>query len=45
MKPGVPLHPLVASWGAFRADTVHLTDVAKYRAAAAKIMDRVAFDH
>ena len=45
VKSGVPLHPLVASWGAFRADTVHLTDVAKYRAAAAKIMDRVAFDH
>ena len=45
VKSGVPLHPLVASWGTFRADTVHLTDVAKYRAVAAKIMDRVAFDH
>ena len=45
VKPGVPLHPLVASWGTFKADTVHLTEVAKYRTAAAKIMDRVAFDH
>ncbi|MCZ6607753.1 MAG: extracellular solute-binding protein, partial [Alphaproteobacteria bacterium] len=45
VKSGVPLHPLVASWGTFKADTVHLTEVAKYRTAAAKIMDRVAFDH
>ena len=45
VKSGVPLHPLVASWGTFKADTVHLTEVAKYRAAAARIMDRVAFDH
>ena len=45
VKSGVPLHPLVASWGTFKADTVHLTEVAKYRAVAAKIMDRVAFDH
>ena len=45
VKSGVPLHPLVASWGTFKADIVHLTEVAKYRAAAAKIMDRVAFDH
>ena len=45
VKSGVPLHPLVASWGTFKADTVYLTEVAKYRAVAAKIMDRVAFDH
>ncbi len=45
VKPGVPPHPLVASWGTFKADTLHLAEVAKYRAAAAKIMDRVGFDH
>ncbi len=45
VKSGVPLHPLVASWGTFKADTTHLAEVAKYRAAASKIMDRVGFDH
>lgn len=39
------LHPLVASWGRFKADTVNLGRVAKYRTEAAKIMDRVGFDH
>ncbi len=45
VKAGVPPHPLVASWGTFKADTLYLAEVAKYRAAAAKIMDRVGFDH
>jgi iron(III) transport system substrate-binding protein len=39
------LHPLVASWGRFKANTVNLGRVAKYRTEAAKIMDRVGFDH
>ena len=45
VKAGVPAHPLVASWGTFRTDTANLADVSKYRRAAARIMDRVAFDH
>ena len=45
VNPGAPLHPMVASWGRFKADTVHLADVAAYRTEAAKIMDRVLFDH
>jgi iron(III) transport system substrate-binding protein len=44
VKAGVPLHPLVASWGNFRADTIGLADVAKYRAAASKMVDRVGYD-
>ena len=39
------LHPMVASWGRFKVDTVHLSRVAGSRTEAAKIMDRVAFDH
>lgn len=45
VKAGVPLHPLVASWGDFKADTAHLADVARYRTEASKIMDRVGFDY
>jgi iron(III) transport system substrate-binding protein len=42
---GVPLHPLVASWGTFKADTVNLAEAARYRSTASRIMDRVAFDN
>jgi iron(III) transport system substrate-binding protein len=45
INPDAALHPLVASWGRFKADTVNLAAVAAYRTEAAKIMDRVAFDH
>lgn len=44
VKAGVPLHPLVASWGDFKADTISLADVAQYRAAASKLVDRVGYD-
>jgi iron(III) transport system substrate-binding protein len=45
VKAGTPLHPMVASWGRFTADTVNLAEVAKHRTLASKIMDRVSFDH
>ena len=45
VKPGVPLLPLVASWGDFKADSTLLSVIAEYRITASKIMDRVAFDH
>ncbi len=45
VKAGVALHPLVASWGTFKADTASLSDVAKQRILATKIMDRVRFDN
>ena len=44
VKAGVPVNPLVASWGTFKADTISLADVAKYRAAASKMVDRVGYD-
>jgi iron(III) transport system substrate-binding protein len=44
VKPGVELHPLVASWGTFKADTVNLDKVAQHRAAASKLVDETAFD-
>jgi iron(III) transport system substrate-binding protein len=45
VKPGVPLNPVVASWGSFKADDIDLVAVARHRAAAARLVDRVGFDH
>lgn len=44
VKPGVALHPLVAGWGTFKADSLHLAEVARHRTAAARLMDKVLFD-
>jgi iron(III) transport system substrate-binding protein len=44
VKPGTPLSEVVASWGAFRADPIPLAEVAKYRTAASRLVDRVGFD-
>ena len=44
VKPGTKMHPLVASWGTFQADTHSLSAIADNRALASRIMDRVAFD-
>lgn len=44
VKPGVAIDPLVASWGSFKADTIDLSKVAKHRAAASKLVDRVGYD-
>lgn len=44
VKEGVALHPLVASWGPFKADSIGLSEVAKHRAAASKMVDRVGYD-
>ena len=44
VKPGVALSPLVASWGAFRADTLSLSEIAKHRRQAVTLLDEVKFD-
>ena len=45
VKAGVALHPIVASWGSFKADAAYLSKIAEQRALAAKIMDRVRFNN
>lgn len=35
---------LVASWGALKADTLPLAEIAKYRAKASELVDKVKFD-
>lgn len=44
VRAGVPLHPMVASWGEFKADTAYLSAIAEQRTEASKIMDEVGFN-
>ena len=44
VKAGVKTHPLVESWGAFKADTLPLEDIARNRGAASKLVDKTGFD-
>ena len=45
IKSGVALHPIVASWGKFKADSAHLSKIAEHRRLATMIMDRVRFNN
>ena len=45
LKKDVPLHPMVASWGSFKPDEQRLIDIAALHDSAAKMMDRVGFNH
>ena len=44
VKAGVKTHPLVESWGSFKMDTLDLEEIARYRKAASKLVDKVQFD-
>ncbi len=44
IKEGVPAHPVVASWGNFKADDVSLSEVAMYRETASRLVDKVGYD-
>jgi iron(III) transport system substrate-binding protein len=44
IKEGVPVHPVVASWGEFKADDVSLSEVTKHREAASRLVDKVGYD-
>lgn len=43
--PGAALSDLVASWGNFTPDTLNLTDLAKLRPTALRIMEEVGYDN
>ncbi len=45
VKAGVALHPIVAGWGTFKADQTFLSDIAKHRTRATRIMDKVRFNN
>lgn len=44
VKPGVERSALVTSWGDFKRDTLPLSEIAKYRKAATKLVDTVDYD-
>jgi len=44
VNPEVPRSELVQSWGDFKRDTLSLADIAKHRAEAVKMADKVAYD-
>jgi len=44
VREGVKVSELVASWGKFKADSLPLTEVAKNRKAAIKLLDQAKFD-
>jgi iron(III) transport system substrate-binding protein len=45
VKAGTAVHPLVASWGSFKADTVFLSKIAEHRTRATRIMDEVGYNN
>ena len=45
IKAGVKLHPIVAGWGKFKADETFLSEIARHRVTATRIMDKVRFDN
>jgi len=45
VKVGVHLNPVVANWGAFKADEAFLSKIAEHRVLATRMMDRVRFDN
>jgi len=44
VKAGVKVNTIIKSFGTFKPDTLPLTDVAKYRKRASKLVDQVGFD-
>jgi iron(III) transport system substrate-binding protein len=45
VKAGVKLHPIVATWGLFKADETNLAEIAELRTKASRIMDKVRFNN
>lgn len=44
VKAGVPVHPIIAALGSLRPDTLPLVEIARHRAAASRLIDKVGFD-
>lgn len=44
VKPGVAVHPIIAALGQLKVDGLSLAEVARHRAAASKLVDKVGFD-
>ena len=44
VKPGAPIHPLIAAIGTLKVDALPIGDIVKHRAAASRLVDKVGFD-
>ena len=44
VKPGAPLHPLIAELGELKVDSLTLGEIARNRQAASRLVDKVGFD-
>jgi len=44
VKAGAPIHPLIAALGTLKVDSLQLTEIARYRTSASKLVDKVGFD-
>jgi iron(III) transport system substrate-binding protein len=44
VRPGIPVNPLVKSFGELKPDPMAVADIAKARAKASELVDKVGFD-
>jgi iron(III) transport system substrate-binding protein len=44
VKAGAAIHPLIAALGTLKVDALSLAEIARYRTAASKLVDKVGFD-
>jgi iron(III) transport system substrate-binding protein len=44
VRPGAAVHPIIAALGKLNVDGLSLTEVARHRAAASRLVDKVGFD-
>jgi iron(III) transport system substrate-binding protein len=44
VKSGAVVHPLIGALGTLRVDSIALTEVARHRAAASRLVDKVGYD-
>lgn len=45
VKAGAAIHPIIAALGALRVDSMQLTEIARHRAAASRLVDKVGLDN
>jgi iron(III) transport system substrate-binding protein len=44
VKSGAPIHPIIGALGTLKIDSLSLADIARSRAAASRLVDKVGFD-
>ena len=44
VKAGAVVHPIISALGALKVDSIPLTEIARHRAAASRLVDKVGFD-